>query len=600
LTIATHLIFFVIREAKERKTLDMNGAELVLKSLLDSRVKYIFGYTGGAIMPVFDEMEKQKTFSFIMSRHEQGAVFMAQGLSRASVTTSCPHVGVCMATSGPGAMNLVTGVADAIMDSVPVLVVTGQVASGVIASDAFQESDVVGVMMPITKQTYMPLSVNDIEETIHEAMHVAATGRGGPVLVDIPKDIQIQETDASYHFDPRVYEPDLPGFYYSPAPDRDRIRAAVRLINRCERPIILCGHGILNSRASQKLETFAVKANIPIGFTLHGISTIPVDHPLSLGMVGMHGTIEANRALMNADLIIALGMRFDDRVTGNLETFGVNARVIHVEIDPSEIDKNVKTDVSINADTAQVLNLLSKEPELISKPRRLWFEQIDTFRAENAEEIQKEIEIGVGKEGRLLMKTIVKTLSDVTGGRDLIVSDVGQHQMMLARFYNYQTTNSWFTSGGAGTMGCSLPMAIGVKLARPDERVWSVSGDGGFQMNIQELGTVMENDIDIKILLMNNGFLGMVRQWQTMFYDGRFAGTPMKNPDFGAIAGAYGIPYQCISEPDQVEGAIKEAAAHKGAYMVEFSCDPSEIVLPMVPAGGGIADMIVSMNSKIE
>jgi acetolactate synthase-1/2/3 large subunit len=293
-------------------------------------------------------------------------------------------------------------------------------------------------------------------------------------------------------------------------------------------------------------------------------------------------------------------MRFDDRVTGNLETFGVNARVIHVEIDPSEIDKNVKTDVSINADTAQVLNLLSKEPELISKPRRLWFEQIDTFRAENAEEIQKEIEIGVGKEGRLLMKTIVKTLSDVTGGRDLIVSDVGQHQMMLARFYNYQTTNSWFTSGGAGTMGCSLPMAIGVKLARPDERVWSVSGDGGFQMNIQELGTVMENDIDIKILLMNNGFLGMVRQWQTMFYDGRFAGTPMKNPDFGAIAGAYGIPYQCISEPDQVEGAIKEAAAHKGAYMVEFSCDPSEIVLPMVPAGGGIADMIVSMNSKIE
>jgi acetolactate synthase-1/2/3 large subunit len=291
-------------------------------------------------------------------------------------------------------------------------------------------------------------------------------------------------------------------------------------------------------------------------------------------------------------------MRFDDRVTGNLETFAVDTKVIHVEIDPSEIDKNVKADVAINADTAEVLTLLAKEPMLIAKPRRVWFEQINTYREEIAEEMQKEIESGVGQEGQLLMKTIVKTLSDVTKGRDLIVSDVGQHQMLLARFYNYQTINSWFASGGAGTMGCSLPMAVGVKLARPDERVWSVSGDGGFQMNIQELGTIMEYDIDIKIILMNNGYLGMVRQWQTMFFDGRFAGTPMKNPDFGAVASAYGIPYQCISEPDQVKGAIETAAAHKGAYMVEFLCDPTEIVLPMVPAGGSAADMIVSMNPK--
>ena len=523
---------------------------------------------------------------------------MAQGLSRASVTTSNPQVGVCMATSGPGAMNLVTGIADAGMDSVPVLAITGQVATGVIASDAFQESDVVGVMMPITKQTYMPLSVDSIEETIHEALYVAATGRGGPVLVDIPKDIQIQETDASYHFDPKAYEPDLPGFYYSPAPERDRIRSAVELINRCERPIILCGHGIINSRASKKLLGFAERLNIPIGFTLHGISAIPIDHPLSLGMVGMHGTVEGNRALTHADLIISLGMRFDDRVTGNLESFGVNAKVIHVEIDPSEIDKNVKADVAINADTAEVLTLLAKEPMLIAKPRRIWFEQIKAYRAEIADEIQNEIDSGVGQEGRLLMKSIVKTLSDVTQGKDLIVSDVGQHQMILARFYNYQTINSWFASGGAGTMGCSLPMAVGVKFARPDERVWSVSGDGGFQMNIQELGTIMEHDIDIKILLLNNGYLGMVRQWQTMFFDGRFAGTPMKNPDFGAIASAYGIPYQRISEPDQVNTAIEAAADHKGAYMVEFLCDPSEIVLPMVPAGGSAADMIVSMKSE--
>lgn len=574
----------------------MKGKELALKALLDKGVKYIFGYTGGAIMPIFDEMERQQVFKFIMSRHEQGAVFMAQGISRASISTANPRVGVCMATSGPGAMNLVTGIADAMMDSVPVLSITGQVPTGVIATDAFQESDVVGVMMPLTKQTYMPLSVNDIEETIHEAMYVASTGRGGPVVVDIPKDIQNDDTDADYQFDPNTYEPDLPGFFYSPVPDRELIRKAVGLINRSERPIILCGHGVINSNAGQNLTLFAEKAHIPIAFTLHGLSALPVDHPLSVGMVGMHGTVEANRALLNSDLIISFGMRFDDRVTGNLATFGIDAKVIHVEIDPSEIDKNVKTSVGINADVNQALALLAKDPELIAKPRRLWFENIDIYRAEIADEVNSEIEKGVGQGGQLLMKTIVRKLSDVTRGKDLIVSDVGQHQMILARFYNFQTTNSWYNSGGAGTMGCSLPMAVGVKLARPDERVWSISGDGGFQMNIQELGAIMEHEIDIKILLLNNGYLGMVRQWQTMFYDGRFAGTPMQNPDFGAIAGAYKIPYQCVSQPDQIVAALETAAAHKGPYMVEFLCDPSEIVLPMVPAGGGIADMIVTMK----
>ncbi len=572
----------------------MKGTELVLKALKDKGVKYIFGYTGGAIMPIFDEMEKQKCFEFIMSRHEQGAAFMAQGISRASVGTSHPRTGVCMATSGPGAMNLVTGIADAIMDSVPLLAITGQVPTGVIATDAFQESDVVGVMMPLTKQTYMPLTVDEIEETIHEAMYVALTGRGGPVIVDIPKDIQLQETDRTYHFDPITYEPDLPGLFYSPVPDRNQIRNAVELINRSERPIILCGHGVVTSNAGQHLQKFAEKARVPFAFTLHGLSAVPVDHPLSLGMVGMHGTVEANRALLNTDLIISFGMRFDDRVTGNLAVFGGDARVIHVEIDPSEIDKNVKTSVAVNADTGEILNLLARDPEIIAKPRRIWFEQIGVYRSEIAEEIQKEIDAGVGREGQLLVKRIVTKLSDLTEGKDIIVSDVGQHQMILARFYNFQTANSWFTSGGAGTMGCSLPMAVGVKLARPKERVWSISGDGGFQMNIQELGAIMEHDIDVKILLMNNGYLGMVRQWQTLFYDGRYAGTPMKNPDFGAIAGAYGIPYLKVTELDQVADAIKTAAEHKGAFMVEFLCDPSEIIMPMVPAGGGIADMIVS------
>jgi acetolactate synthase-1/2/3 large subunit len=306
--------------------------------------------------------------------------------------------------------------------------------------------------------------------------------------------------------------------------------------------------------------------------------------------------VEANRALMNADLIISFGMRFDDRVTGNLKDFAINAQVIHVEIDPSEIDKNVKTTVSLNADVSQVLTLLERDPTLVSKPRSRWFAQIDAFRLEIADQIQKEIDAGIGREGQLLAKTIIRRLSHLTRGKDIIVGDVGQHQMILARFYNFQTVNSWFTSGGAGTMGCALPMSIGVKLARPDERVWSVSGDGGFQMNIQELGTIMEHDIDVKILLMNNGYLGMVRQWQTLFYDGRYAGTPMKNPDYGAIAGAYGIPYLKVSSLEQVDDAIQRAADHKGAFMVEFLCDPSEIILPMVPAGGGVGDMIISID----
>lgn len=570
------------------------GKELVLKALKDKGVRYVFGYTGGAIMPIFDEMERQKCFTFIMARHEQGAAFMAQGISRASQATAIPQIGVCMATSGPGAMNLVTGIADAMMDSVPLLAVTGQVATGVIATDAFQESDVVGVMMPLTKQTYMPLSADKVEEMIHEAIYVAMTGRGGPVLVDIPKDVQTQAVAEAYRFEAAAFRPELPGFYYSPSPEREAFRQAVSLINQSERPIILCGHGVVSRGAGDDLRIFAEKARIPIAFTLHGLSAVPVDHPLSLGMVGMHGTVEANRALLHADLILSLGMRFDDRVTGKLETFAPAAKVIHVEIDPSEIDKNVAATVALNADVGEVLRLLARDPHVTSQPRRAWFESLEGFRRETAAEVEEEIAAGIGREGQLLMKSIVRRLSEITAGKDIIVSDVGQHQMILARFYNFQTPNSWFTSGGAGTMGCALPMAVGVKLVRPGERVWAVMGDGGFQMNLQELGAVMEYKIDIKIVLLNNGFLGMVRQWQTLFYDGRYAGTPLKSPDFGLIAQAYGIPYRRVTDKDEVADGLRQAAEHSGAFMLELRCDPSEIILPMVPAGGGIGDMIVS------
>jgi acetolactate synthase-1/2/3 large subunit len=572
----------------------MTGKNLVLRALHDLGIRYLFGYTGGAIMPIFDEIENFDGISFIMSRHEQGAAFMAQGLTRAARSVGKGAIGVCISTSGPGAMNLVTGIADAHMDSVAMVAITGQVATGVIATDAFQESDVVGVMMPICKQTYMPLSAEEVEATVHEAVYVAKTGRGGPVVIDIPKDVQNEQLPSDYHFSAADFKPHLPGFIYHPNPEQKVMQEAIELINRSERPILFCGHGVINANAGDLLRRFAEKMNIPIAFTLHGLSALPVDHPLSLGMMGMHGTVEANRAIMEADLLISLGMRFDDRVTGKLNEYAKNADVIHVEIDPSEIEKNVTTSVAINADVYRTLHVMLGEPMLTYKPRRRWFAMLEEFRQVMAEELREEIVTGTGSSGKLLMKSIISQLSEITHGKDLIVPDVGQHQMMSARFYNFQTENSWFASGGAGTMGASLPMAIGVKLARPEERVWSINGDGGFQMNMQELGTIMENGIDVKMIILNNGHLGMVRQWQTLFFDKRYAGTPMQSPNFGLIAEAYGIPYLKVEKLAEVTPALEKAANHQGPILVEFLCEPNEFILPMIPAGGGFEDMITS------
>lgn len=573
----------------------MNGAQLLKKALKDAGVKHLFGYTGGAIMPFFDQYEKGEDDSKIMvARHEQGAAYMAQGVARGSVHQENPQIAACISTSGPGAMNMVTGVADAIMDSVPLLAISGQVGASVIGTDAFQETDVVGVMLPITKQTYMPLKTEKVEETIHEAIHIAMNGRPGPVAIDIPKNVQIQEVDKTYGFNHENYEADLPGFKYGTTPDQKQIDEAVKMINNAKQPVIFCGHGVRIANAGAELVQFAEKVKAPIATTLHGNTAFDTTHELHLGWMGMHGAVEANRAIEHSDLIISFGMRFDDRVTGKLDEYAKNADVIHVEIDASEIDKNVKTSIGINADAKETLNAFINHSELKTQPREEWFKKIEEYKKEMGSWHQEELEKGTGAMGRILMKSIITKLSDITNGEDILVMDVGQNQMMGSKYYKFKNVNTCFNSGGAGTMGASLPMAVGVKLVRPDETVWSINGDGGFQMNIQELGAVMENDINIKIIILNNEYLGMVRQWQTLFFDGRYAGTPMVSPSYGKIAEAYGLPYQFVEKIEDVEGALTAAREHNGAYVLEFACDASEVVMPMIPTGKPFSEMIVN------
>jgi acetolactate synthase I/II/III large subunit len=572
----------------------MNGSQLLKKAIKDLNLKYVFGYTGGAIMPFYDEAKRGEHLNIIQARNEQGATYMAQGVTRGSYSLKDRQVGVALSTSGPGAMNLVTGVADAVMDSVAMITISGQVASSTIGTDAFQETDVVGVMLPITKQVYMPLNPDEVEENFHEALYIATSGRPGPVHIDIPKDIQFAQTSESYKFDEKKYKPQILEYKINVEPDFEKLNEAVELINKSERPVIFAGHGIRIADAGSELIEFAERINAPIACTLHGISAFSMEHPLSLGMMGMHGTVEANRTIENADLIISFGMRFDDRVTGKLSEYAKNADVIHVEIDPSEIDKNIKTTIGIDADVKITLERLNKRTELLHKDRKDWFKDIAKYKQEMGKWHDEELERGTGKEGRLLMKTVISKLSKLTKGEDLLVMDVGQHQMITNRYYIFKKVNSAFNSGGAGTMGASLPMSIGVKLVRPDEVIWSISGDGGFQMNIQELGTIMQYGIDVKIVILNNRFLGMVKQWQTLFFDDNYSGTPMHNPEFGKIAEAYGIPYLKVSNVEDIESAFKKARDHKGAFMLEFECDSSEIVLPMIPTGSSFENMIVN------
>ncbi len=566
--------------ARRRKTI--TGAELFCRSLVEEGVTYLFGYTGGAIMPVYDAFPKFPQLTHVMVRHEQAAAFAAQGLARA---TGRP--GVCIATSGPGATNLMTGIADAHMDSVPIIAITGQVATSVIGTDAFQESDIIGMLVPVTKQSYILDDPYEIPRVVKEAFYLANTGRKGPVNIDLPKDIS-NAVIPDDGFDATIRYPVLP----PPGIGKDQVARVQKLMAMAKRPIVFVGHGVIQSGAQGEVRRFLEKSNMPFSCTLHGISALPGDHPQYLGMMGMHGTVEANRAIENADLIIALGMRFDDRVTGKLDEYARDADVIHVEHDPSEINKNVRATVAIYSDlkpaVVEMTKVVKPNPykdwyAFAAKNRKYW-ESIDPVNQGN----------GPGDKKTLLMGTVLKKLSDLTDGKDNVVADVGQHQMFAARYYRFNRHNTWFNSGGLGSMGFSVPAAMGVKVARPKERVWVIVGDGSFQMNIQELGTIMEQDIDIKILLLNNNFLGMVRQWQDLFHGSRFIGTPVKNPDFIALASAYGIAGERVTGEKSLEPALRRAMKHRGAYLVEIVTDMEEMILPMIPAGSRFSDMRVT------
>ena len=557
--------------------MQLKGSEIIMECLIREGVSVMFGYPGGAILPTYDAMTQyQDRLHHVLVRHEQGASHMADGYARAT-----GRVGVCIATSGPGATNLVTGLATAMMDSSPIVAVTGQVAIPAIGSDAFQETDVTGVTLPVTKHNYLVTDVEDLAYTIKEAFYIARSGRPGPVLVDVPKDVQNAMAEYVYP----EGEITLPGYRPPSAASQYDIAHALRLIQEAERPVILAGHGVTMSGAIQELRELAERAQIPVALTLLGKGGIPEDHPLVIGMMGMHGEASANLAIQEADLLIALGMRFDDRVTGNLETYAVNARKIHIDIDRSELNKNVKVDVGIAGDLRTVLRQLL--PRLPSKTHRQWVSRIRSWLEDSNE---RDI-LNYETPGRLLTAQVINDIWKFTGGDAITVTDVGQHQMLEAQYYPHQRPSTLLTSGGLGTMGFGFPAAIGAKFGMPGEEVWAIVGDGGFQMTLCELATAAQENVNVNIAIINNHFLGMVRQWQEFFYEKRYQSTPMFNPDFCKLAEAYGVPNMRVTKREEIEAAVQFARRIEGPTLLEFEVEKEEIVYPMVPSGANLHDM---------
>ena len=512
--------------------MNLTGAQIVCESLIKEGVEVIFGIPGGALLPFYDTLPQYPQLRHILVRHEQGAAHSADGYARAS-----GKPGVCFATSGPGATNLVTGIATAHLDSSPVIAITGQVARPFIGKDAFQEIDITGITLPITKHNYLVLSADELAGVIKEAFYIATTGRPGPVLIDIPKDVFTEQAD--YHYPAKV---NLPGYKPTLRGHPAQIKKAAQLINQATRPIIVAGRGIIISKAYEELKELAEKAQIPVITTLLGIGSFPENHLLSLGMLGMHGMAYANLAVDNADLLIAIGMRFDDRATAEVSGFAPNAQIIHIDIDPAEIGKNVRVDVPIVGDCKNILRELNKQVASQSHPD--WIGRLEDWRQEHPSTYIRDCE-------ELIPQYVIRSISEVTDGDAIIVTGVGQHQMWAAQHFCYKKPNSLISSGGLGTMGFDLPAAIGAKIACPEETVWSISGDGSFQMTMQELATIAQEKTAVKIAIMNNGYLGMVRQWQEFFYERRYVATPLSGPDFVKIAEAYGIPGLRVKSRDR-------------------------------------------------
>ncbi len=559
---------------------EVTGAEALILALLDEGVKDVFGYPGGAIMPVYDALyDYTDKLNHYLVRHEQGATHAAQGYSRVS-----GKPGVVFATSGPGATNLITGIADAQIDSTPLVCITGQVSSQFLGTDAFQETDVVGISMPVTKWNIQVTNASEIAPAIAKAFYIATTGRPGPVLVDITKDAQFGKTVYNYE---KCHS--IRSYFPYPKINTESVKQAAALINDAKRPFILCGHGVLLSNAQNQLLALAEKGNIPVASTLLGLSAFPAQHELYVGYLGMHGNYGPNLLTNECDVLIAIGMRFDDRVTGNVNKYAKQAKVIHFEIDPSEINKIIPAEVPVLGDAKEALELLL--PLIKTKNRKEWLDRfVECHEIELEKVINNAIEPTTEK---IRMSEVIDKFYKQSKGKAIVVTDVGQHQMITTRYYKFNDTNTNVTSGGLGTMGFGLPASIGAKIAKPEKQVVAVIGDGGFQMTIQELGTIMQSNIAVKIIVLNNNFLGMVRQWQQLFFDRRYSFTEMKNPDFIAIAKGYGIKGKKVSEREDLNESIKEMLDSNEAYILEVVVENEENVFPMITTGAGVSEIIL-------
>ena len=557
---------------------NISGAEAVIKSLIKENVDLVFGYPGGAIMPVYDEFFKfQDKVHHVLTRHEQGAVHAAQGYARSS-----GRVGVAIATSGPGATNLVTGIADAQIDSTPIVCITGQVSAHLLGSDAFQETDIIGISMPVTKWSYQITKASEVPVAIAKAFYIAKSGRPGPVLIDITKNAQFEMFDFNYKKCIGIRS-------YSPIPkiDKNKILDAAKLINAAKKPLIVSGQGVILANAEKEFKSFVEKSGMPAAWTILGASALPTSHELNVGMVGMHGNYGPNILTNQCDLLIAIGMRFDDRVTGDTNSYAKQAKIIHLEIDPVEIDKNIKVDVPVLGDCKESLAMLSKN--IKTKSYKNWLKIFDDLMKKEFNKVIKN-DLSPKKKGLTMGESII-AINKFTKGKAIIVSDVGQHQMVACRYANFIESRSNITSGGLGTMGFALPAAIGAKMGAPKREVVAVIGDGGYQMTIQELGTIFQLQLPVKIVILNNDFLGMVRQWQEMFFDKRYASTEMVNPDFVSIAKAYFLDSEKVENRSDLEPAVKRMVESKKPYVLEICVEKEANVFPMIPSGASVSDI---------